>query len=279
MDEAVTVACAVLGLLIGSFLNVVVARVPAGQSVVSPPSRCPSCGAPIAARDNVPVLGWLLLRGRARCCGTRISLRYPLVEVATAVAFGATGHWVAANVASPDWPLRGHGLAHPAALTALLAMLYLAGAGLALALIDIDTFRLPFWIVVPSWYVAGVLLAGSALLAGNPAAAARAVLGGLALWLFFRLMHQVYEKGMGYGDVRLAGLLGGYLAWLGWDVLVVGAFAGFFVGAVGGIAAILLKGAGLKSAIPYGPYMIVGAWVGLVFGHSVAQAYLHASGL
>jgi len=136
VDEAVTVACAVLGLLIGSFLNVVVARVPAGQSVVSPPSRCPSCGAPIAARDNIPVLSWLLLRGRARCCGTRISLRYPLVEVATAVAFGATGHWVAGNVASPDWPLRGHGLAHPAALTALLAMLYLAGAGLALALID-----------------------------------------------------------------------------------------------------------------------------------------------
>ena len=279
MDEAVTVACAVLGLLVGSVLNVVVARVPAGESVVSPASRCPRCGAPIAPRDNVPVLGWLLLRSRARCCGTRISVRYPLVEAGSAAAFGWTGHWVAGHAASPDWPLHGHDLAHPAAVTALVAMLYLVAAGIALALIDIDTFRLPFWIVVPSWYVAGVLLVGAALLAGNPAAAVRAVLGGLALWVFFRLMHALYEKGMGYGDVRLAGLLGGYLAWLGWDVLVVGAFAGFFVGAVGGVAAILLKGAGLKSAIPYGPYMILGAWLGLVFGHSVAQAYLHASGL
>jgi leader peptidase (prepilin peptidase) / N-methyltransferase len=279
VDGTVAVVCAVLGLLVGSFLNVVVARVPAGESVVTPPSRCPGCGSPVAPRDNVPVLGWVLLRGRARCCGTRISARYPVVEAGTALAFGLTGSWVERNAGSPDWPLAGHGLPHPAAITALLAMLYLAGAGIALALIDIDTFRLPFWIVVPSWYMAGVLLPGAALLAGNRAAAVRALAGGLSLWLFFRLMHQLYQKGMGYGDVRLAGLLGGYLAWLGWDVLMVGAFAGFFVGALGGVAAILLRGAGLKSSIPYGPYMILGGWLGLVFGHSVAQAYLHGSGL
>ncbi len=268
-----------LGLVVGSFLNVVVARVPAGESVVSPASRCPLCGTPITPRDNLPVLGWLLLRGRARCCGAPISVRYPMVEAGTAVAFGLAGGWVERGAGSPDWPLHGHGLAHPAALTALLAMLYLTAVGIALGLIDIDTFRLPFWIVVPSWWVAGVLLPGAALLAGNPEAALRAVLGGLALWLFFRVMHQIYEKGMGYGDVRLAGLLGGYLGWLGWDVLVVGAFAGFLIGALGGVAAILLRGAGLKSSIPYGPYMIVGAWVGLGFGHQLAQAYLHASGL
>src|ERR1043165_9434183 len=92
-DSALVGLCAVLGLLVGSFLNVVIARVPAGESVISPRSRCPRCGAPIAARDNVPVLSWLLLRGRARCCGARISWRYPAVELGTAAAFAVVAAW------------------------------------------------------------------------------------------------------------------------------------------------------------------------------------------
>ena len=93
VPDVLVAACAVVGLLVGSFLNVVVARVPAGESVVRPGSRCPRCGAPIAARDNVPVVSWLLLRGRARCCGYPISWRYPLVELLTAASFALVAAW------------------------------------------------------------------------------------------------------------------------------------------------------------------------------------------
>jgi leader peptidase (prepilin peptidase) / N-methyltransferase len=121
------VLAAAFGLIVGSFLNVVIARVPDGESVVRPGSRCPACLVPIAPRDNVPVLSWVLLRGRARCCGVRISVRYPLVEAGTAIAFATVAAW------SPTVWL-------------LPALLYLAAVSIALALIDVDTFRLPYGI-------------------------------------------------------------------------------------------------------------------------------------
>lgn len=276
---AALVGAAGFGLLIGSFLNVVVARVPAGESVVSPPSRCPSCGTPIEPRDNVPVLSWLLLRGRARCCSTRISARYPLVEALTALACAAVTAWVVLRAGGPSWPLGGHALPHPAGVLALLAMLYLAAVSIALALIDIDTRRLPFWIVTPSWFVGGGLLGAAALVAGRPGAGVRVLVGGLALWGMYRLLHAVHPRGMGYGDVRLAGLLGGYLAWLGYGPLLVGAFAGFLLGALGGVALIVARGAGLKATIPYGPYMLAGTWLALVAGDPLARGYLRLVGL
>ncbi len=278
LGGALTVAAG-FGLLIGSFLNVVVARVPAGESVVSPPSRCPSCQEPIRPRDNVPVLSWLLLRGRARCCATGISLRYPLVEAVTAVAFALVVWWVAARAGDASWPLAGHGLPHPAALVALAAMLYLAAVSIALALIDVDTRRLPFWIVTPSWFVGAGLLGAAALLAGEPGAAVRMLTGAVALWGLYRVLHLLYPRGMGYGDVRLAGLIGAYLAWLGYGPLVVGAFAGFLLGALGGVVLIAAKGAGLKATIPYGPYMLAGTWVALVAGRPLAEGYLQLVGL
>jgi leader peptidase (prepilin peptidase)/N-methyltransferase len=273
------VVTVVFGLLIGSFLNVVVARVPAGESVASPPSRCPSCRTPIQPRDNLPVLSWLLLRGRARCCGTAISRRYPLVEAGTGLAFGLVAAWVSANAAAAGWPLRGHGLFHPAAVVALVAFLFLAAVSIALALIDIDVKRLPFWIVTPSWAVGAATLGGAALLAGNRGGAVRMLLGGVGLWGIYRLLHAIYPRGMAYGDVRLAGLIGGYLAWLGWAPLAVGAFLGFLIGALGGVALIALRGAGLKTQIPYGPYMLAGTWIGLTAGAPIGQGYLNLFGL
>src|SRR5450830_2175470 len=136
----VALCVVVVGLLIGSFLNVVVWRVPRGESIVTPPSACPRCGHPIRARDNVPVLSWLLLRGRCRDCGEPISRRYPLVEAATGAAFGLTA-----------W--------HFGVSWALPAYLFLAGISVALALIDLDTKRLPNAIVLPSYPVAILLLA------------------------------------------------------------------------------------------------------------------------
>jgi leader peptidase (prepilin peptidase) / N-methyltransferase len=252
--------CLLLGLLVGSFLNVVIRRVPAGESVVRPPSHCPSCGAPIAPRDNIPVLSWLLLRGRARCCGAAISPRYPVTEAATAAAFVAVAAWQGLSWALP-------------------AYLVLAAASLALAEIDLDTQRLPVLVVAPT-FVAGLVLLGAASWLGHdPASAVRAALGAAALWLLYRTLHAVYPKGMGYGDVRLAGVLGLYLAWLGWDRLVVGAFLGFLLGGVLGIVFILAGRARMKTQIPYGPYMVAGAWLGIAVGPALASWYLRLVGL
>ena len=282
VPQVLVAACAVVGLLVGSFLNVVIARVPAGESVVTPGSRCPRCGAPIAARDNVPVLSWLLLRGRARCCGARISWRYPAVELLTAAAFALVAAWATTAwtpsllgedpaVAAADslGPLAWQGSLWP-----LPAFLYLAAVSIALAAIDLDTFRLPFWIVVPSWWVAGVLLGGAALLLGHPGAILRMLLGGLAYWGLYRLLHLIYPGGMGYGDVRLAGLLGMYLAWLDWGALVVGGFAAVLAGGVGGVAVLVAQRTGLKTQIPYGPYLLAGAWIGIFWGQALMSAYL-----
>jgi leader peptidase (prepilin peptidase)/N-methyltransferase len=282
----VLIAVAVVaGLLIGSFLNVVVARVPAGESVATPSSRCPGCGAPIAARDNVPVLSWLALRGTSRCCGTPISRRYPLVEAFTALAFGLVTAWVWAHAgptgspASPGWPLPPSGRFAPDMVLALLAFLYLAAVSVVLGLIDIDTKRLPFWIVMPSWWVGAALLGGSALAAGAPQVAVRMLLGGSGLWLLYRLLHAIHPAGMGYGDVRLAALIGGYLAWVSWTALAVGAFLGFLLGALGGAAAMALLGARLKTAIPFGPYMLLGTWVALIAAEPIGRAYRSLVGL
>ena len=271
------------GLVVGSFLNVVIYRVPAGESLVRPPSHC-RCGAPVAARDNVPVLGWLLLRGRARCCGELVSARYPLVEAATGLAFAGVTGWVLHLAESTDWPLSTPGgpvtgMSAPGSWVALLALLHLAAVSIALAMIDIDTFRLPADIVHLSWVVGAVLLGGAALLSSRPEVAVRTLLGGVALWLLYRLLHAVYPAGMGYGDVRLAGLIGGYLTWFSWQVLLAGAFLGFLVGGVVGIVLMVVKKSNLKAHIPYGPYMLAGTWLGLLVGQPVMSAYLRLTGL
>lgn len=248
------------GLLLGSFLNVVIARVPAGESVIRPGSRCPACATPIAPRDNVPVLSWLVLRGRARCCGAGISLRYPAVELVTAISFAGVAAWT-----GPSWRLP--------------AFAFLAAMSIALAVIDYDTKRLPFWLVAPSYPVGLALLGIASLAEHDRSAAVRAVIGAAALWAFYRLLHLVHPRGMGYGDVRLAGVLGLYLAWLGWPSLVVGAFLGFLVGGVGSVLQLAAGRANLKTQVPYGPYMILGAWLGFVAGPDIAAWYLGTAGL
>jgi leader peptidase (prepilin peptidase)/N-methyltransferase len=269
-------ACALLGVLVGSFLNVVIARVPADESVVRPGSRCPSCAAPIAPRDNVPVVSWLLLRGRARCCGARISPLYPAVELGTGLAFALVAAWATGGATAGGEP-GSAGALQPAAwgsLWPLPAFLFLAAASIALFVIDLQHLRLPFWIVVPSWWVSAVLLTGAALLVGRPDAAVRMVLGGLGYWGFFRLLYAVSRGKLGYGDVRLAGLLGQYLGWVSWGALVLGAYLGLFVGGLVFIGLFVVRVVGRKTELPYGPPMIVGAWLGLVWGQQLADAYL-----
>jgi len=263
--------CAVLGLVVGSFLNVVIARVPAGESIVRPGSRCPHCGTPIAPRDNVPVLSWLLLRGRSRCCGTRISRLYPLVEVGTALAFAAVTAWAGAEREAGGWP--------PPEPWFLPAFLFLAALTVCLTVIDVQVFRLPFWIVAPAYPVAAVLLGAASLASRDGGSAVRMLAGGAALWGLYRLVHLINPNGMGYGDVRLAGVLGLYLGWLGWYSLVAGAFLGFLLGGIGGVALLLARRGGLKTAIPFGPYMLAGAWVAIGWADRILDWYLGLAGL
>jgi leader peptidase (prepilin peptidase)/N-methyltransferase len=248
-----------LGLLVGSFLNVVVWRVPRGESVSHPRSHCPACGQTIRARDNVPVLSWLLLRGRCRDCGARISVRYPLVELATAAVFV-----LMAIVVEP--------------VAALPAFLYLGAIGVALTLIDIDVKRLPNAIVLPSYVVASVLLAFAALVEGDFGRLVRALAGMAVLYCFYFALAIAYPAGMGFGDVKLAGVLGLYLGWLGWSTVLVGAFLGFFTGGVVGGVLMLAGRASRKSAIPFGPFMLLGALLAVLWGQRLADAYFDRLG-
>jgi leader peptidase (prepilin peptidase)/N-methyltransferase len=243
---------AVLGLLIGSFLNVVVHRVPRGESVVSPPSACPKCGSQIRNRHNVPVLGWLVLRGRCYDCRSPISARYPLIEAGTGVLFGLVG-WRFAD--------------HPVLLPAYLSF---AAIAVSLALIDLDVRRLPNAIVLPSYPVLAVLLA----LDVDGARLWRAAVGAALLWGFFLLVALVAPGAMGFGDVKLAGIVGGMTAYLSWGALLTGAFGGFLLGAVAGLLLIAAKRAGRRSAVPFGPFLLVAAWASLLGASGLGDLYV-----
>ncbi|NKY05832.1 prepilin peptidase [Cellulomonas hominis] len=252
------VACAGLGLLVGSFLNVVVWRVPRGASVVSPPSACPACGARVRPRDNVPVLSWLLLRGRCRDCAAPISPRYPLVEAGTGLLFGLTAWW-----AGWSWVLP--------------ALLFAVGLAVALALIDVDVHRLPDALVLPSYPVLAALLL---LASANPGGASdwsalgRALLGGAALALAYAVIWVVYPAGMGLGDVKLAGLLGMLLGWFGWGAVVVGFFAAFLLAGAVVVALLAARRVGRRTAVAFGPWMLVGAALGVVAGQQALDGYV-----
>ena len=265
-----------LGLLIGSFLNVVIYRVPAGRSIVSPPSACGSCHARVRARDNVPVISWLVLRGKCRDCNARISVRYPLVELGTAIFFGAVA-WLTLGGLAPATLAESTGLT--AAILTLVAFLFFAAISTALTLIDLDTHRLPNSIVLPAYPVAVALLTAAALFAGEPERLTTMAAGGLGLFAIYLTMASVYPGGMGVGDVKLAGVIGLYLGWSGWGALAVGAFGAFLLGGVFSLVLVLARGATRRTAIPFGPWMILGAWVGIFFGDQIATAYLELFGL
>jgi leader peptidase (prepilin peptidase)/N-methyltransferase len=250
----------VLGLAIGSFLNVVVHRVPLGVSVVSPPSRCPSCGSGIRARHNVPVAGWLLLRGRCADCATSIPLRYPLVELLTGALFVLVA-----------W--RSLQLGQQAALPALLVF---TAVGVALSGIDLATRRLPDVLVLPAYPVLAVLVAGACALRSDWDPLFRAGLGAVVLFAFFFALAAVSPRSMGFGDVKLAGVIGLVLGYFSWWTLIAGAFAGFLLGAVVGVGLMLAGTAGRKTAIPFGPFMIAGALLALWIGNAVAGLMLPA---
>jgi leader peptidase (prepilin peptidase)/N-methyltransferase len=264
----------VTGLAIGSFLNVVVYRVPAGMSVVHPRSACPNCGHEISARENIPLLSWLVLRGKCSGCAEPISKRYPLVELAGAVAFVIVGIWSA-----PQFAAASTAPAVIAVVLHLVAFLYLAAISLALAIIDIETHKLPNVIVLPGYAVGVLLLGTAALLQGDLVGLGRMAAGAGILFLFYFVLAMISPRGMGMGDVKLAGVLGLFLGSLGWGQLAVGAGAAFVLGGLFSIILLITKRAGRKSGIPFGPWMLLGAWVGVFAGQAIAGSYLAIVGL
>ena len=199
------------------------------------------------------------LRGRCRSCGAPISARYPLVEASTAVLFALVGLRVGFSWAAP-------------------AYLYLAAIGVALTMIDLDVHRLPDRIVLPSYPVLVVLLAVASWGEADFGALLRAAIGGAALFAFYFVVMVVYPAGMGFGDAKLAGLLGLALGWIGWGALVVGAFAAFLVGGLLSIALLVTHRATRKSGIPFGPFMVLGAAIGIAVGQPAWTAYLAVLG-
>ena len=254
----------VFGLAIGSFLNVVIWRVPLGASIVSPPSACTSCGTPISPRDNVPVVSWLLLRGRCRHCESPISARYPIVEVATGVAFVLVTGGAIVGV-------------YPAAF--VLPLAYFVAISIALALIDLDTHTLPNKIVLPSYLVVGGLLVLASALEADWSRLLTSALGMIILFGFYFLLAMISPRGMGFGDVKLAGVIGLLLGWLGWGPLAVGGFAAFLVGGVFSMLLIVTKRVSRKGGIPFGPWMIAGALVGVAVGDPLIEWYLSSMGI
>lgn len=235
-----------LGLAVGSFLNVVIHRVPRHESIVKPGSHCPECACPVRNRDNVPVLSWLALRGRCRDCRFPISRRYPLVEIATAAAFG-----LVAVLHGVD---RG-----------LLLELPLVAVLIAVAAIDLDHRIVPNRILAPA---AAWALVGLALI--EPAALPAHLAAGAGAFLFLLTVALIYPGGMGMGDVKLTGMLGLYLGMSVVVALLVAVLAGSLVG----IALIVRRGAvARKAAIPFAPFLALGGFVGLLWGAGLIELY------
>jgi leader peptidase (prepilin peptidase)/N-methyltransferase len=245
-SAAEIVATGLLGALIGSFLNVVAHRVPAGESLMSPGSHCPHCGAPVKPYDNVPVVSWLVLRGRCRSCGAPISPRYPLVELATALTFAAV---VAVRGFDDD----------------LVLELPFVAALIALAAIDFDHKLLPNKIVYPlaAYGVIATLLVDRDDLVEN-------LIAGAGAFAFLLIAVIAYPRGMGMGDVKLGGAMGLYL---GLSVIPA-LLAAFLSGTLVGLVIIAREGAeARKMAVPFGVFLALGGIVGVLAGPELIDLY------
>ncbi len=271
---ALLTAALVFGALIGSFLNVVIYRLPVMMerawedelalaqdkepaarerfNLVSPRSRCGNCGHKIAALENIPIVSWLALRGKCSACGTRISARYPLVELATALLF------------------LGCAWTFGATLQTVSAMLFCAVL-VALTGIDLDTQLLPDQLTLPLLWI-GLLLNIFGLFARLPDAVIGAAAGYLTLWSVYWLFKLITgREGMGYGDFKLLGALG---AWFGWQALPMLLLVSSVVGAVVGIAILVVQKKGRNTAIAFGPYLAIAGLITLFFGGKLQTAFL-----
>jgi leader peptidase (prepilin peptidase)/N-methyltransferase len=246
---AAAVLAFVGGLLAGSFVTVVAHRVPRGESIVGPRSRCPFCGVQIAAYDNVPVLSWLVLRGRARCCGARISARYPLTELAVAALYATT-----VLVLWDDWTEVVEGLIFIPVLAAV-------------TLSDLERRIIPNKILG-----VGALAAVVVAAIGDPGSLPVRLIAGAGAGGILFVAALAYPRGMGLGDVKLAATMG---LFLGRNVIPA-MFVALLTGSLVGLVIIAREGAaGRKMAIPFGPFLALGGVVGLLLGDQLIDLYLN----
>jgi leader peptidase (prepilin peptidase)/N-methyltransferase len=247
VDVPVVIVVGIAGLLVGSFLNVVAYRLPRGESLVKPRSRCPSCETPIKPYDNIPVISWLVLRGRCRHCGHPISVRYPLVEASTAALYAAVA-------ADKDTAVD------------LALGLILVTALVPIVLIDLEYRLIPNLITGPAAVAA--LIAGLALdLDGVP----EQLIAGAGAGGFFLIAALAYPRGMGMGDVKLAGVMGLCLGKAVAPAILIGLLAGVVVGGV--IIARVGATQGRKTAVPFGPFLALGAVIALFAGDAMIDWY------
>ncbi|MBE0447746.1 MAG: prepilin peptidase [Actinobacteria bacterium] len=266
MDYFITVIFFIFGSVLGSFLNVVAYRFPRGESVVFPPSHCPKCGERIKSLDNIPILSYLLLHGRCRGCGGKISLRYPLIELITGLLWAAAySHF---------------------GLTLQLALgLFFITVLIVLSAIDYDTKTIPNKILLPSiaislLFMLPYLLSIETIPVITGARATEAVIGSLAgggfLYVVAILAPLIFKKeAMGGGDIKLAAFAGLYLG--GYVMLAL--FIGFFMGAIAGIALIAKDKSRARDMIPFGPFISAGAILTVFFGPQLWSEYLSIAGL
>jgi len=245
--------CTLFGLAVGSFLNVVIYRVPRNESIVSPRSKCPACDAPIKGRDNIPVVSWLLLKGRCRNCQSPISPRYVYVELAGGGLFAG-----AAARLGFRWYL-------PAVLVLLAGLL-------ALACIDFEHLLLPKKVVYLTLALVGVLLILAAAETGEWHNLLVAGISSVAWFVVFFLMNLASPRILGFGDVRLALVLGLGLGWFGWRYVVLGFFAANLIGAIIGITLIALNKIRRDQPIPYGVFLAVGTAFAIFAGPELVSS-------
>ncbi|HXY45240.1 MAG TPA: prepilin peptidase [Acidimicrobiales bacterium] len=251
---AVAVA-AVFGLLIGSFVGVVADRVPRKESIVRPSSHCTACAAPLRRRDNIPILSYLRLRGRCRACGVRIPPRDLYVEVTTALLFAAVAWRLPSFWVVPAYALLAAGL-------------------VALSVIDLEHTLLPRSVLYTTAAAFTVLLVLGSWPSHRFHHLLDALIGAAACFVVFALIWFVAPKAMGFGDVRLAGLCGGALGWLGFGAVAVGMFAAFFFASVPALVLLARGKADRKTALAFGPYLALGTMVGVCFGDTIAHAWV-----
>jgi leader peptidase (prepilin peptidase)/N-methyltransferase len=248
---------ALLGLIAGSFINVVAHRVPAEASVVRPRSACPSCGHEIRNRDNIPVLSWLLLRGRCRDCQEPISVRYPLVELLTAVLFA-----LVPIVLGVSWVVP--------------AYWWFVGVSIVLVLTDLDHHRIPNKILLPGTVVGAALLGAGSAIDSELEAFARALAAGAAYFGLLFVIALIARGGFGFGDVKLAFFLGLFLGYQSWGVLFAGIALAFLIGGLVATGLLVTRRKGRRDAIPFGPALVAGALVAVAVGQELADWYTRA---
>lgn len=236
----------IAGAAIGSFLNVCIYRLPRHESIIAPGSHCPVCDMPVAWYDNIPLVSYLLLRGKCRRCGAGIAIRYPLVELLTAVLFVLAG-----------W--------HFGATADLLPALLLIPALIVIFFIDLEYYIIPNVVVLP---VAVIGL--GAMIALEPDRWLSLLAAGLISGALFFLVALIMPRGMGMGDVKMAVMLGFFLG----RSVIVALFVGFLLGAIVGLVLIAAGRKGRHSRIPFGPFLAIGGVVALFFGTPLMDWYL-----